>query len=377
MQRQFLTIKHLPTLLAIIGSLAASHLVHACATLSLPGTAMEIAQEQAIIVWDPGTHTEHFIRRADFVGTGKDVGFLVPTPEAPKLNPVNDEVFGDLDKFGEPEINADPRQGIRFTSVLEYLGQTAGNKLGTVGGNVTAEVDVVSSETVGGYDATVLRANDAGALEQWLHSHGYSPRTTLSKWLAPYIQKGWAITAFKITNGGRQGADPSASVCMTFHTEKPFFPYSEPSDSRIPNESSIPRSLSIYLLTTSRMEGVLEAGTSDWQGETLFTKRLPARLAPELRTKLALSEEDAAPGQWITAFVDKAPARIGDGDLDFQPSRSQDEIVPPTKFIGRDERTPIYVDVLVFFSLIVFSVAGGWKKLGAARARRRRQRHAL
>ncbi|MEO7900484.1 MAG: DUF2330 domain-containing protein [Capsulimonas sp.] len=372
-----MTVKHLPTLLAITGSLAASHSVHACATLSLPGTAMEIAQEQAIIVWDPATHTEHFIRRADFVGTGKDVGFLVPTPEAPKLNPVNDEVFGDLDKFGEPEINADPRQGIRFTSVLEYLGQTAGNKLGTVGGNVTAEVDVVSSETVGGYDATVLRANDAGALEQWLHSYGYSPRTALSKWLAPYVQKGWAITAFKITAGGHQGADPSASVCMTFHTEKPFFPYSEPSDSRIPNGSSIPRSLSIYLLTTSRMEGVLETGTNDWQGETLFTKRLSAGLAPELRKKLTLSEEDAAPGQWITAFVDRAPARIGDGDLDFQPSRSQDEIVPPTKFIGRDERTPIYVDVLAFFALIVFSIAGGWKKLGAAIARRRRQRQAL
>jgi hypothetical protein len=49
---------------------------------------VRIAEEEAVIVWDPATKTEHFIRRAAFHSTARQFGFLVPT--TPRLTEVSD-----------------------------------------------------------------------------------------------------------------------------------------------------------------------------------------------------------------------------------------------------------------------------------------------
>src|ERR1019366_3826961 len=48
-----------------------------------PDDYIRIAEESAIIVWDPVKKIEHFIRRATFDTKSPDFGFLVPTPAVP------------------------------------------------------------------------------------------------------------------------------------------------------------------------------------------------------------------------------------------------------------------------------------------------------
>jgi antitoxin (DNA-binding transcriptional repressor) of toxin-antitoxin stability system len=43
----------------------------ACATAPPRGEEVQIAEEEAVITWDPATRTEHFIRRASFHSTAR------------------------------------------------------------------------------------------------------------------------------------------------------------------------------------------------------------------------------------------------------------------------------------------------------------------
>ena len=51
-----------------------------CAAAPHPDERVDVAYEEALIVWDDAAKTEHFVRRATFEGTAYDFGFLVPTP---------------------------------------------------------------------------------------------------------------------------------------------------------------------------------------------------------------------------------------------------------------------------------------------------------
>ena len=62
----------------------------ACATAPPRGEEVQIAEEEAVIVWDPATRTEHFIRRASFHSTARTFGFLLPTPTTPTLGELPD-----------------------------------------------------------------------------------------------------------------------------------------------------------------------------------------------------------------------------------------------------------------------------------------------
>ena len=48
----------------------------ACAAAPPVGHHVLIAEEEALIVWNPATKTEHFIRRAAFRSTARKFGFL-------------------------------------------------------------------------------------------------------------------------------------------------------------------------------------------------------------------------------------------------------------------------------------------------------------
>src|SRR5207237_170781 len=63
-----------------------------------------IAEEEALIIWDPATKTEHFIRRAAFRSTARQFGFLVPTPTKPELSEVDDSIFDTLADVIRPPV---------------------------------------------------------------------------------------------------------------------------------------------------------------------------------------------------------------------------------------------------------------------------------
>jgi hypothetical protein len=69
----------------VLGALAVGH-ASACMAVGAGGIRVAVASETALIVWDAQSHVEQFVRSASFVTGAKSVGFLVPTPTAPKAD---------------------------------------------------------------------------------------------------------------------------------------------------------------------------------------------------------------------------------------------------------------------------------------------------
>ena len=51
------------------------------------------ADQTVILIWDPATKTEHFIRKAAFQSAADDFGFLIPSPTQPELAESGNDAF--------------------------------------------------------------------------------------------------------------------------------------------------------------------------------------------------------------------------------------------------------------------------------------------
>lgn len=199
-----------------------------------PLQTASIASEQAIIVWEPESQTETFIRTANFEGQGADFGFIVPTPTEPELSEVTPGVYSVLDlilskRFPPPSPTGNLRGG--------------GGGFG--GGKGTGHVEVVKEQTVSGMKATVLKATDTRALELWLANNDYVATPEIIDWTEFYVANNYYLTAFKIERKPDSERIKSATVKMVFRTKVPYYPYREP---RGQGRKSGSRSLAVYFL---------------------------------------------------------------------------------------------------------------------------------
>jgi hypothetical protein len=288
--------------LALAGLTLVRAPARACAGIGRAGPVF-VRGEEALIVWDPAGRTEHFVRRAFFEGITEDFGFLVPTPSRPALAEVRSRVFHELfELYRAPMPRARGGEGLRTSAI---------------GGVPASEpVTVLEERTVAGMDAAVLAASEAGALDGWLREHGYPSGPTLAAYVAPYVASGWIITAFRIAPGeiGRRRFS-SASVRMSFTTDRPFFPYSEPQD------DAAPRRFRVSVVAPQRMRGYLDRPQSGaraaWRPAAYAGRPAGLRrvLAPVLPT-------GASAGPWLSTF-DEPSSRRGTLDLFFEPDPTQ------------------------------------------------------
>src|SRR5215472_5156723 len=149
--------------------------VEACAPAPRPRESVRILDESAIIVWNPDTQTEHFIRRASFNATGADFGFLVPTPSQPTLAEVDNQAFDYVAGLIRPRTVVDENHGVDFTPLvvrfflMYQMGEGSRAPIATA-----PAVRVLDVERIGGYDAVVLEADNPTALSSWLAKHDYA-----------------------------------------------------------------------------------------------------------------------------------------------------------------------------------------------------------
>ena len=153
------------------------------------GRKVLLSGEQILIVWNPKTKTEHFIRQASFTTETPEFGFVVPTPTVPELAAADSILFGSL-----------------ATYVAELMPRnTLGGGSRTLGGSGGGgEVEVVQVKEVGDYVATTIRASSAKALASWLGENGFVSRPALESWCAHYARQRWVFTAFRY-NGSSLG----------------------------------------------------------------------------------------------------------------------------------------------------------------------------
>lgn len=349
-----------------LGSLAPR--VQACA--SLADMPVQIADENAIIVWDAKAHTEHFIRRATFNTKAKDVGFLVPTPNTPQLAKADDVAFSHLENMMAPERIDRTKNGFDFTPLIlkgfggsgedEEITRTTANRATTTSTakDVSDAVEVVATRRIAGYDATVLKASDVRALNTWLKRHGYVSSPALMEWLQPYIAKKWKITAFKIARSEKDAPVASAAVRMSFKTAAPFFPYREPKKAN-PKESSY-RLLRVFFLSNERMKGNLGSSNGAmWarveQPDMPFTQPIRVAWASEitdfsnaqLAEQLALKSDVFAARPWMTVFEDNSSPRPSREDVVFSPSKDRSRILPKPIIEREDNRVALPADALL------------------------------
>ncbi len=266
---------------------------------------MRIDAEDALIVWDAARHTEHFIRRANFAQARGSFGFVVPTPTRPELAEVDNAVF---DRLARLYLRPAPRSAVG--------GRTA------TAPSARGGVEVVEVRRVAGLDATVLRAADPEALQQWLLRHGFASRPGLTAWLGRYTTGDWHLTAFRY-DAGTQERVGSRAIRLSFASERPFYPYAEPTDQRAQPH----RRLRLTVVAPVRMEGRL--GDNPWAARTGFAAQRP--MTAVLSGAVA---DDALPvSAWMTTFDDH-PSRRGSDDLYFVPAASQQRVAPS---LARDQ----------------------------------------
>ena len=288
----------------------------ACAPAPRKGERVKITDESAIIIWDAASKTQHFIRRASFKTLSSDFGFLVPTPSEPQLAEASDQAFTYLETVTAPKV-------VNHVAKRPPPGR-AEDKAVAQG----EPVRVLQEKRVAGFDAVVLEADDPKALGAWLDRHGYPSSPALTAWLAPYVDKHWKITAFKIARDaqGPPGVATSA-VRMTFKTDRPFFPYREPEDQRAAAGTG-PRLLRVYLLAEKRMAGTLgEMG--GWPGQVVWADRLTADQRTRLLGTLKLPPDTPPGSWWLTEFEDRSAPRPGTDEVYFRPAADQAAVARP------------------------------------------------
>lgn len=360
---------------------AAPRPARACATAPPAGLAVTVAQESAVVVWDPAQRTEHFVRRAVFRAQSDHFGFLVPTPTRPSLHEESDAVLDRLEQIILPEIRyEDAWSGVDPTPLS--LGLVFSTRSSSSPAGLPA-VRVLEQTRVGPFEAAVLAADDAGALEAWLREHGYDERPALRAWLEPYVSKKWVVTAFRVADPDRDGGAGatapsglvaprslgSATVRMSFVTDRPFFPYREPADQRdaASNAMSPSRALRVFYVGPSRASATIGDGKTPFPGRVSWAGPLdPTRAALPV----------AAPaGAWLTAFEDDASPRPGVDDLWFDPSKETKDggiVRPPPVVVRRPRAFPLPIDLVLFTAgLVVVARRSAVRRRRRAEARAR------
>jgi hypothetical protein len=321
----------------IAAAIGAASEVIACAPAPRPGEHVEVVREAAVIVWDPTTKTEHFIRRAELRGSGSDFGFLVPTPSAPALAEVPDGVFDSLIQVSARKTVYEKKKAIDWTPLLFgfFFLKSAAPPIVTATG---PSVNVLATRKIAGYEASVLDATDGQALGDWLAEHGYATAPDLVEWLEPYIRERWTITAFKIDKSRSDPGVSTSAVKMSFPTERPFFPYREPASQRSPNVTR--RSLRVFFLGPERVQGTIGTSTS-WPAEVQWSNAIE----DPLRVAIANSAAVPLPANTrLTRFEDLSTPRPGTDDLFFASGADQSAYIPPPHVVEITEKTHVPAD---------------------------------
>lgn len=288
-----------------------------CAPAPPRGMWARIEDENALIVWQPETQTEHFIRRATFNSTANDFGFLVPTPSQPELGEVDSEkLFDQLGQITAPRHVEEIRRVLR---VREGVGAAP---------DAMPSVRVIAEQNVAGMDAVVLQADNPDDLGKWLADHEYQFRPELRDWLEKYTSDKWFITAFKISaateaSQSQEQELTSKAVRMTFQTDTPFYPYREPVDMRDHRSQNRDRFLRLFVLAPAQLQATLGRTPRPWRaGEAVWSNLLKESQTEYLDGLLKLPQslgKDAS--WWLTEFEDRSSPRMGTDELFFSPSQ--------------------------------------------------------
>lgn len=251
----------------------------ACCGVSSSGVPVKFGDQSNIIIWNPETKTEHFVRNAMFDTKAKDFGFIAPTPEVPKLEATTEDAYYSL-------------MSLRPKSMSMSCACSGGAMDSAV--TSSKSVQVLQDLKVGKYRAVTIKSDDPNALADYLKASGYVSTPAFKEWVEYYAKKKWVLTAFNL-RGDKEAKTESGIIRMSFKTDKPFNPYYVPSDNT-GNDGT----LRIYFVSDGKYKAnVGESGTwnpSEWDAP------VPAEVANTLAKELKISSVDIPKDVTVTYF---------------------------------------------------------------------------
>lgn len=355
--------------LALVAALVAvPPRTHGCAVVPRPGGQIGISSENALIVYDSATKTEHFIRTASFTASASaDFGFLVPTPSKPELHEASPDVFAALAEITKPRTVVERRpRPINFGCLL---GESKVAEFSTVGAAFPApkaDVSVVERKRVGAFDAAVLQADDPKKLREWLATNGYDARPQLEEWFQAYTATGWFLTAFKIaaddgqTPAGAKTVNNSA-VRISFQTDTPFYPYREPADARGETAAQTSRTLRLFVLSDSRVSGTIGKGdgATPFPGRTVWANKAEAGRLSATASSGKLPESLGQRDWHLTEFEDRSSPRPGTDEVYFAAAADQSAVERPPHVIVEYYDPPLWPYFVTMVGCPVLLLIGG------------------
>ena len=324
----------------------------ACAPVPRAGGKVTISDESAIIIWNSATKTEHFIRNVVFDTSEKDFGFFVPTPTVPNLATMQIPVFIRLLQIIQPKIQEKTENEFNFF-LLSMFFRSRYEKALMAGERPL--VRIIDQQQLGSYDTVILEADDADSLATWLESRGYANSTSLSEWLAPYIEMKWKITAFRIIQPVED--DPihkntsptrflTTPIQMSFTTEQPFFPYREPKEfQEIDKNAKAERNLQVFFFSDNKVTGTIKDSDKTWPGKVIWSGKIddPTSILGE-----GIALDQLPKPLWLTAFEDNSLPRLGTNDLFFSPDKNnQDPVSAPPIISTQTRHIVVPLDLII------------------------------
>lgn len=264
---------------------------------------MSLIGEKAIIVWNPETGIEHFIRQASFDGKAQDFGFIVPTPNRPQVEEADAAAFERLQRLVP-----------RFTKSEATGGDTVSSRPGGL--------EILEQKRVGDYFVTVLRAADGATMLTWLKDNGYNSRPAMEKWLDHYAEQQWYFAALKFVREPGSSDPKTSAIRVSFQTRVPHYPYKMPEDTW--PEGHI-RPVALYFVGPAKASAIYRDGKEKWEAKTVWAGALPSAERTGLARELNLKVEDIPAGSTVTVMLNYRNEHGFDRDLDFQVAAT----VPP------------------------------------------------
>jgi Uncharacterized protein conserved in bacteria (DUF2330) len=229
------------TLVVAAAGLVAEGSASACAIL--PSSASDppsMSTEQVLILYDPPSQIEHFIREVRFQRVKARFAFLVPTPSRPEIAKVEKPPFEYLAQRYSFRPPPEPESGFDL-----FAGKAA---------VLSAPVVVLEIKQVGSFTAFVLAATDGQALDQWLKDNDITRPGNAVPWLQHFVDLKFYFTALRYeptkTEGPDAGDMASETVRLTFKTPEAYYPYLEPAQSGPPPPG---RDLRIWTISQEKL----------------------------------------------------------------------------------------------------------------------------
>jgi hypothetical protein len=307
--------------------LLAPHAVNACGVFSTQSEERRpsLSYEQSLILYDPKTEREHFVREVVFRGGPASFGFVVPTPTRPEVAKVEVSPFRFLRESFPFEAPPPPDRSADLGSAIG----------GGAGGGLRG-VTVLQMMKVGSFTSFVLAADDQKALAHWLENNGLASTKEADVWLAHYLRMKSYYVAMRYdpspSDEGPRAELKAETIRISFSTPAPYYPYFEPKPPATTGEDGGHPKSRLFELWLASPAALVPVAAKTADGRTSWTRPMQGgQLYDEpgsTRAKLSrvlwrVGLEAFLPDGEIVVqtFQDQKTLRQGYGDMLFVPVR--------------------------------------------------------